>query len=238
MIGLYSVIVSNDRVNRKIFVGLWLPGLIYGFCINLSSNQYFFAFSSVSLMMSIASIVIACRYIQNERNKLYTNPSDVKTRKWLAVLFSVLMVIQIGCELDFRYKKVFWDSEGVQEQTALIETGPDKGIRVSENKFDFYEKATIDLRGICSRPDVKKLLIVSNDCGLYLMAEKEFATYSAWFYGVDALTHYYVLFPDKMPDAVYITGDYYLQTIPIFQKNGYTVDQIDEEAETAILYPT
>ena len=236
VVGLYCVIVSNDRINRRVFTGLWLPGFVYGFCINLSSNQYFFAFSSVSLLMSVASIIIACRYIERERNKR-ADSSTIIREKWLILAFSVLMVVQIGTELDFRYEKVFWDSEDIQKQTNLIETGPNSGIRVSDNKYAFYKQATADLTEICSRPEVKKILILSNQSGLYLMAEREYATYSAWLYSLDTLHQYYALFPEKKPDAVYVSGDYYLQAVPEFLESGFVIDRIDENAETAILYP-
>ena len=236
VVGLYCVIVSNDRINRRIFVGLWLPGFVYGFCINLSSNQYFFAFSSVSLLMSIASIIIACRYIESERN-IHAGSSTLIREKCLILVFSVLMVVQIGTELDFRYEKVFWDSEDIHKQTILIETGPNRGIRVSDNKYAFYKQATADLAEICSKPEVNKILIISNQSGLYLMAEREYATYSAWLYSLDTLYQYYFLFPEKKPDAVYITGIYYFQAIPELLENGFEIDKIDENAETAILYP-
>ena len=42
---------------------------------------------------------------------------------------------------------------------------------------------------------------------MYLMAEKNLSTYSAWLSGVSDLTirrleEYYALFPDKVPDAI------------------------------------
>ena len=234
--GMYCVIASDDKLNRRIFIGLWLPGFIYGFCINLSSNQYFFAFSSASSLMTIASVVIACRYIRNER-KMQADSSASVRRKWMILAFSVLMIIQISCELDFRYKKVFWDHEGIHKQIVMIETGPNRGIRVSEGKYSFYKRATADLAEICSKPEVKKILIVSNQSGLYLMAEREFATYSAWLYSVDTLDQYYTIFPEKRPDAIYINGIYYFQEIPKFVEDGFSIDSIDENAETAILLP-
>lgn len=236
VVGLYIVIISNDRINRKIFLGLWLPGFIYGFCINLSSNQYFFAFSSASSLMTLASVVIACRYIRNERIMQADSSAGIR-KKWLVIAFSVLMIIQISSEVDFRYNKVFWDREGIHKQTVLIDTGPDSGIRVSESKYSFYKRATADLAEICSKPEVNKILIVSNQSGLYLMAEREFATYSAWLYSVDTLDQYYAIFPEKKPDAIYIIGDFNLQTIPKFLEKGFSIDKIDEKAETAVLFP-
>ena len=69
------------------------------------------------------------------------------------------------------------------------------------------------------------------------MAEREFATYSAWLYSVDTLDQYYTIFPEKRPDAIYINGIYYFQEIPKFVEDGFSIDSIDENAETAILLP-
>ena len=237
IIGLYCVIILDDKISRKVFLGLWLPGFVYGFCINLSSNQYFYAFSSVSLLMSMASIIMGCRYIKKEKAMPAEESTSYRTEKWLIPVFCVLMVIQLGCELDFRYAKVFRDQMGIHNQTVLVETGPDRGIQINAFKSDFYQRADNDLKEICSRPEVRKILAVSDYCILYLMAEKEFATYSAWLYDVDALDAYYTLFPEKKPDAIYFTGMYNLQFVPRFLEKGFAVYQIDEEAETAILYP-
>jgi hypothetical protein len=236
IIGLYCVIVSKDRVNEEVFLGLWIPGFIYGFCINLGSDQYFFAFSSVSLLMSMASIVIACRYIKTERMKSAETSNNKKENR-LVIAFSLLMILQICCELSFRYEKVYWDRKGIQNQTVFVESGPDRGLLINRDKSEFYERSTCDLEEICSKPEVEKILIVSIDCGLYLIAEKEFATYSAWLYDVDALDQYYTLFPNKKPDAVYISGSYHLQAVPKFVEDGFSVERINEETETAILYP-
>lgn len=236
IVGLYCAIVSDDRTSRKVFLGLWLPGFVYGFCINLASSQMFFAFSSVSLLMSMASIVMACRYINTETSQS-AEATGLKTGKWLIPVFTILMVIQLGCELGFRYEKVYWDRSGIRNQTVLAETGPDRGIMINEDKSALYKQATVDLEEICSRPEIEKLLVVSDDCGFYLLAEKEFATYSSWLYDVDALDPYYSLFPEKTPDAIYITGTYHLQSVPKFLENGFVLARIDEEAETAILYP-
>ena len=234
LLGIYCVSADNDPISRRVFFGLWIPGLLYGFCINLSSNQYFFAFSSVSTLMSIASIIIASRYLK----KTWTEQGgrSWKTRE-LYFAFWVLMALQISCELSFRYEKVYWDGGGIHNQVVLAETGPDAGIFMNRKKHAQYEQSMTDIESICSRPDVQKILFLSLDSGLYLIAQKDFATYSAWLYDVDALEEYYTVFPDKRPDAIYASGDYYLQFIPMFLENGYYIDKTDENAETAILYP-
>ena len=233
IVGLYCTIVSNNQNSRKLFWGLWVPGFVYGFCINLSSNQYFFAFSSVSVLMSAASIIIAWRYIAEE----YNNQKSLPQRRvsGIALVFSALMAIQILSELSFRYEKVYWDGGGIQNQTVCAEEGPDRGILLNSRRHENYQESVEMVRHLCSYPDVQKVVFLSIDCGLYLMAQKDFATYSAWLYYPDGLNTYYDLFPEKKPDAVYASGDFYLQFLPNFLSKGFVVDYYDEEAEIAIL---
>lgn len=235
ILGLYCVAVTDDPVIRKLFQGLWIPGFLYGLCINLSSNQYFFAFSSVSLIMTMGSIIIACRYIRIE---LYCDSGVIRREHIgpLIIPFFLLMVVQIGSELQFRYEKVYWDGSGISGQTAYLATGPDKGIYVNKAKGQSYLESEREVQSICYDPDIRKVLFLASDPGLYLLAEKEFATYSAWIYDVDQLSVYYQFFPEKIPDAIYIRGDFFLQYIPEFEEMGFIAEQINGDLESATLY--
>ena len=233
IVGLYCLIVSRDQISQKLFWGLWIPGFIYGFCINLSSNQYFFAFSSVSTLMSVASIIIACRYIASELKRSGERPA--KMRNCIVLAFSMLMVIQLSCELSFRYKKVYWDGGGIRNQTVVAEDGPDKGIFLNSRRHARYLQTLKIVKEKCSAPEVQKVVFLSQDCGLYLLAQKDFASYSAWLYDPEKLNTYYDLFPDKKPDLIFAIGEFYLQFLSDYLEKDYVFVFSDHEAEIAVL---
>ena len=102
--------------------------------------------------------------------------------------------------------------------------------------YEFYDTTQSDLKSIREDSSVEKALFLSKNTFLYLNAEKENASYSAWLSGVtdhtiSRLEKYYQLFPDKMPDVVFIDRDY-ICYIPSFVELGYqrTDDKTSEYA--------
>ena len=205
MPGLYCALISRDRNVRRLFLGFWLPGSIYSFCSHFASNQEFYAISSASTVMTIASIMIlVCHLCEQD----WQDSTFLFFRKAAYFAFALLISVQICGEIYLRYTSVFWEG-GMHEQTVLAESGPEKGILMRPERLQEYQLHENDIAVIRDAESIQKVLFLSRYTYLYLSAQKEYATYSAWLSGVNALTlkrldRYYELSPEKTPDGIYV----------------------------------
>ena len=221
LLGLYCVACSNDSEIRKLFFTIWFPGLLFSFCCGISSSTAYRAFASASTVMTVASVLMAFRFlaVQKDGGKKGSKPVLVMT-----LAFALTVVVQISCEFVDRYNDVY-DGDRITNQTIRAEDGPEKGIWMNPDIYEFYAVTQTDLKSIREDPAIEKVLFLSRNTFLYLNAEKENASYSAWLSGVNdhtvsRLEQYYQLFPEKMPDAVFIDRDY-IHFIPTFEEFGY-----------------
>ena len=122
----------------------------------------------------------------------------------MTLVFAITALVQLSCEFTDRYHDVY-DGDKISNQTVLAEAGPEKGIWMNPDIYEFYSKTQADLKSIREDPAIEKVLFLSRNTFLYLNAEKENASYS---------------FPDKIPEAVFFDRDY-VAFVPTFEALGY-----------------
>jgi hypothetical protein len=221
LLGLYCAACSKDSEIRKLFFTIWFPGLLFSICCGISSSTAYRAFSSASTVMTVASVLMAVRFlvVQKEDGKY-----GCKKILAMTLAFAITAAVQISCEFVDRYNDIY-DGDSIANQTMRAEDGPEKGIWMNPDIYEFYVTTQNDLKGIKAEPTVEKVLFLSRNTWLYLNAEKENASYSAWLSGVNdhtlyRLEQYYQLFPEKIPEVVYFDRDY-TNYIPVFEALGY-----------------
>ena len=237
MPGLYCALISKDRNIHRLFLGFWLPGVIYSFCLHLSSNQEFYAISSASTVMTVASIMILichlCEQDWQDRNFLFS-------RNAAYFSFVLLFSVQLFGEIHMRYTSVFWEA-GMKEQTVLAENGPEKSILMTPERLHYYQVEENDINIIRGADGIHKVLFLSKNTYMYLSAQKEYATYSAWLSGINAhtierLDRYYELFPEKKPDGIYIDPKY-SEYAEHYLASGFVADKLPSGALWLIRVP-
>lgn len=228
MPGLYCALISRDRDIGRLFLGFWLPGGIYSFCIYLSSNQEFNAISSACTVMTVASIMILICHLGHQN---WQGISSLRNAAYYTL--ALLISVQLCSEIYMRYTSVFWEA-GMSEQTVLSESGPEKDILMTPERLKSYQIQENDIASILEDESIQKILFLSRNTYLYLIAQKEFATYSAWLSGINAhsikrLDRYYELFPKKIPDGIYIEPQF-SEFAGHFLANGYIADELPSGA--------
>jgi len=237
LLGVFCVASSKDIEIRKLFFTIWLPGLFFSFFFAFSSNQAYFAFSCASTVMTIASILMGAHFLDIQRREKKINIQI----HLIMLFFAITVMVQLFCEFSDRYQNVFWDEAGgIANQTVRAEEGPEKGIWMNQDAYDFYVITQNDLKSIRDNKRVDKVLFLSKNTWLYLSAEKKNASYSAWLSGVNdhtmyRLKQYYQMFPEKIPDVVFFDRDY-VNYVPDFEAQGYM--RLEEETSdyACILY--
>lgn len=200
VLALYSFLIAKDKRITKIFCFIWVPGMLYSFCLNLSSNQTYLAIESASVVAYLGSVLIIfliiLKFLQDEKRKLTA---------YISLAFIVVLLgTQLGLECYLRYDQIFWDTS-VKNQTQLITTGPEAGIYVSAQDEQYYLNVT---EGI-NWDRAGKIACITNSCWINLMNEWEICIYSAWLsgtneYTLERLSQYYQMNPQKIPDVIFL----------------------------------
>ena len=221
LLGLFCTACSKDAEIRKLFFAIWVPGLLFSLCCGISSSTAYRAFSTASTVMTVASVLMGVRFLTVQREDSNTGSRKI----WIMTLvFAITAFVQLFCEFTDRYHDVY-DGDKISNQTVLAEAGPEKGIWMNPDIYEFYSKTQADLKSIREDPAIEKVLFLSRNTFLYLNAEKENASYSAWLSGItehtiSRLMKYYQMFPDKIPEAVFFDRDY-VAFVPTFEALGY-----------------
>ena len=223
----YCVSRSDKREIRLPFWGIWLPGLVYTYCIFLTSNQKFYAVSSASVVMAAASAIILVNYTHD----LFERERNTKITCFLNAVIVGLIITQISAELYLRYDFVFWDSSGISAQTVAVQRGPEKGLFMNPVAYQNYMVLEKDIEQIRADKRISHMLFLTENTALYLNAEKKVASYSAWLgmnindNTLQRLKTYYEFCPEKIPDGIYIENKYE-RFLEYFTKYNYQMVQM------------
>lgn len=209
LFALFCCGLTKDKTVKKLLLTVWLPGILYSFCIHMASNQYFYAISSASAVSLVGSILIVVLTARELILPLSAKPLKALT----AAALVCLMALQAGGLVSLRYTSVFWETS-MEDQTVLMEAGPEKGLLVTPWRKQHYEGFLADTAPFREEEKAESVLYLSEYTWLYLAGEGiEMSPYSAWLAGVNEntvarLTAYYALNPEKLPQVVYAEKEY------------------------------
>jgi hypothetical protein len=228
---VFILLLSDKKENLILFFTFWIPGMLYSFCIHLSSNQEFYAISSASSVAAIGSLMMLVCFLQ-EISAKHQHPKITGALKWLLIL---ILLTQLLTEATLRYRNVFWE-KGIENQTILLKEGLQTGLYVSQNRADTYA-SMLDAQETLEQYPGEKALFLSKNTSFYLTGQYENASYSAWLSGINEhtlkrLEAYYQLNPDKLPDIVYSEIENKDIPFPFAERFAY---QIHESSQHVIL---
>lgn len=225
------LLLSDKKRASTIFTLLWLPGIAYSFCMNLASNNIFYAISSGASVATVATLVMMGMYLRELRQS-----TAAPWQKILPIcILCLTLAYQIGAEGCLRYQNVYWSS-GLNTQTERISEGVQKGLYVTPGYKEGYTWDLEMLKAVDGF-EGEQVLYLSETTWYYLQGKGKNAAYSAWLSGVsqytlDQLQAYYAINPQKLPDVVYtMDADIAAEFCKLF---GY---RIADETYGVILLP-
>lgn len=230
-IGITSYILCKDKP-REFLTAVFIPGIIYSFCIHCTSNQYFYVISMAMTVANIASYVFLAQLIREMRVDYDNIEYATAVRRFSFGFIVLLLVLQGSFEIGSKARHVFWEGEP-STLTAQIEHGAAKGIYTNQTRCTEYETYYNDLQSYKdSRPG--NILFMSENTWLYLDVEDyTYGTFSAWLSGekpttIERLQTFYSMNPEKQPEYVYVPVNSKWdknQLVALARQNGYTVKQ-------------
>ncbi len=211
LVGIYIASVTRQTKIRWI-AALWLiPGILYTYCLNYSSNQDFLAISSAATVSSLASLVMMCMYCSELKHSTESRRFPfLHVLPYIAVF--VLFFFQMRYEVPVRYQTVYWEAGLMKYETQqkITDGGPEKGVITTVKNAEDYHHAYSALKDIHHT----RLLLLSDMTWLYLINDNENASYSAWLSSWEneatllRLQEYYLTCPEKKPELIFVEKRY------------------------------
>ena len=218
LIGLLSFIMTEKK-DWDLFTKGWMLGMIYAFCMNLSSNQGIYVMCNASLISSCTALFM-----------LHDFRKENLTEKILPWCFAGLILMQLAAQVYINMNYVYWEDDGEALNCEITE-GPLKGVITTEAKKKLNDEnyhliqELGDLSG-------KHMLFYNMFPQGYLMAENaNNASFSGWIkeYDLDndKFKEYYKIYPEKIPDIIFVdsretSGWDDKQWAQWCEENGYT----------------
>lgn len=223
----FLLLLSRDSRIRKLLIFLWIPGIMYAYCLNMTSNQEFYAISSASSVATVGSLMMLALYLK----ELLGEDHHILGKQIVACGLCFVFLGQLSTQGFMRYRSVFGDG-GMSSLTVQADSGAQKGVWMSCVAFDTYSESLSILEKMMEY-DKDKVLYLTMNTWYYLMSDQEMCTFSAWMSGVDKhslyrLAGYYEINPHKLPEIVYVEAWNEEIAEAFCQQFGYEMQIIDE----------
>lgn len=222
VLAVFAFILTDNKLIKRIFYTVWIPGILYAFCINITSNQGFYAISSGSSVASLGSIVMIILYSAELLEKKRFKFSNIA----LISGVTAIMLSQILTQGYMRYESVFWEKD-LKSQQYYLDSGPEKGIYAAWGRYRDYKNKLPEIKAL-EENGIKNVLFLSENTWYYLAGDFEISAYSAWLSGVhedtfERLKVYYKINPEKVPEAVYTDAKYIEKAKDFCESLGFLV---------------
>jgi len=226
--GMFCALLSKNEKVKRLFRTVYVPGLVYTFFLNLSSNQGFVAVSAATAVSTVASIVMAVICFK----EITADLSDLKLKKICAVVLVCVFAVQISFQGYSRYVSIYGPGE-IENQTVKLEYGVMKGLVVDENHASDYDMYYDIVETAEKNYEYKKVLAATKRTWMSFMFDREICSFSAYLNDVDEefmnkQAMYFEVNPHKMPDIVYSQkenngfNDWFMSNY-----GGYNIDEYD-----------
>ena len=223
-IGLYCGILIDNSVAKKIFYNMFIPGLIYMFCINISSNVGFEATVIPAVICNMASCFLFVLFLEE-----ISGSRNMELCKKLSMIIGYcVFVLSFGMGLYCMSTYAYCNGR-IKWLNAEIQKGTYNGIYSYESVRQMYYRKVEDLETI-KNSDSKNVLLLA-DYWLYLDLEKKPSCSSCFYLAVDdvlldQLEEYYQLYPQFIPDVIYV-GHNHTDLLERVKSYGYSGEQTE-----------
>lgn len=189
-ISVYAVMKKRPS---KVFFAWYLPGMLYPFIVQISSNTGPLAVSAAFMAAGAATVLILISWANEQECKI------CKYGMYGVAVFQLIMMLLL--RITF-----VWADEPLSELTTKVTRGAAKGIYAAAEDVQLYNEMYDDLDSLQMKKD-DDFLVVGAAPLLYLYADREVASYSTWqvFTNETRLYRYFEIHngEGKFPEVVY-----------------------------------
>ena len=223
-VGLYCGMLAEEKMARKMFYNMYIPGLIYMFCINISSNVVFEAAMIPSVICTMTSFFLVHSFWKE--NPVFNDKKLNNNLGKTLISFVFIICFSVGLYALVSYAYI---NGKMNKLNVKIERGPYKGIYCSQTIRNTYYKLVQDLEPIRNSKS-KKVLLLTN-FWYYLDIDKKPSCSSCFYLTVDDLfldqqEEYYQLYPQFIPEVIYV-GHNHTDLLERVKSYGYSGEQTE-----------
>ena len=221
-IAVYSLLENKDI---RLFSTFYVYGFIYSLLLSLTSNTGLMATSLAITVAGVCSMISVCLLL----NELYHQYRTIRLVRLIPVLIGTIIIsVQLGSEIATRFCRTFYEVE-LSNLNTQITCGAAKGLYTTEKRAYNYEQTYLNLRYLLSQTDTteKTFLSCTSAPYIYLDANLDYGTFSAWSFG----------YGDDLNDRVmdYISVNNHYPDI-IFCFNGNDILDITQQGYSSLEY--
>lgn len=241
MIGLVAYILLDNKP-KMLLAAMYVPSLVYGLMISMTSNQFFYVISMASVVSAPATITMTGMLLKEIKDR----PDELNYSGFLRYTsistVVLMMVVMFGMEYTIRTTHCFWEMGGIDSLTSRIEEGPAKGIYTTPTKAQTIESINNDLQSYNDLERGNILCITDNTWTYLALNDYPYGTLSAWnanylanknedpyrYYNIDRLYQYFNINPEKIPKYIYIPKEAGVDFSTIYTDapaRGYSVEE-------------
>jgi len=234
------LVVRKEKITSRLFYTLWIPGMLYSLCIAFVSNLGIVSICSAASVATISSVLIVAITFEK------TWKERTAKKAVYITLLALLMVIQLGAEVLFRWIAVY-PGTPTFTQDRRITYGCEQGVLADETMSAYYDSALAFTSSIRNDPRYEKVTYITYHYWLFLEdwdavscspsnlltglhAYKEDRPNTIV---IDRLALYYSLNPDRIPDAVFVGAGY--DDILQWYLDSFDFEQKDQDKHGTIL---
>ena len=190
-----------NRKNYAMFFSFYGFSIAYTLLHGIVSNTGIMATSMTLIVAGTAGIIFIVQLIKElieQYEKLLV------LRIVSTVILSGLLLFQCASQLHVRMQRQYWDAP-MSELTYTVRTGAAKGTITSERNGLEADITYLNLTQLLKKVDTegKSFMCCTSEPSVYLDADLDFATFSAWTFGYkDALGFRVMQYQNKSEDHV------------------------------------
>lgn len=205
LLGIVAYLLTVHK-NAELFVSFYGMSVLYTVCNGMASNTGAIAVGMTTVVAGAAAVV----FILELGEQIYNYYNVLKGVKVLATLcICIVLVSQIGSEVYTRLHRQYWDAP-FSELNTTIKNGSAKGLVTTQERALKYEEIYRNLDFLLNQYGIDEgsFLSFTSAPYIYLDADLEFATFSAWSFGygdklVERLLSYQEINPDDKPEMIF-----------------------------------
>lgn len=204
-----SAYLLTPRKDHRPFLRIWLPGMLYTFCLAWASNQ-----GENAVCMGMPVVLIGSVLLIREFLKQTPKQAGRYAGKLPLCMALLLLASQLSAQCYAKSVHAFWEPPVAELHTELTQ-GPLKGLRTTEEHADAYNSLLTEITGYADSNETVLFLTSSPWC--YLYADRPYGVYSSWISTLSSsadtnadelllarLNEYYALHPERIPQDIYI----------------------------------
>lgn len=233
LVGLMAFVVTKAR-NLRVFLFLYLGGIVYTLCIFVASNNGEYVLTAMSTVANVGSILLmgdAVAEARAENRRLFCG---------LCAVLAVLLAAQYSLMIYTKIHHKFCSTLDNSAYTQVIGEGPCKGLHVAPAAEAAYLEELDMLRPMLQKEG--RVLYAAERPWYYLATPQlGVGAYSAWLSGetdftIDRLAIYYEQNPEKVPEHILIPAGEEWDMAYLRQRILDPYDYTQADYEGAALY--